>query len=167
MELSPYVEALRREFDRLTRFAPGEVATMAAQLADALDSAVRLTLLDVLAAAAAEVSSQLGDAVVDVRLGAGRAKFVVTALPPQQAHDLRAEYPAPTDGTTDEAGVARITLRISEALKTRVDAAATAEGMSVNSWLAHAALQALGGRGGPGRPPGPGIGQRITGYARG
>jgi hypothetical protein len=173
MELSPYVEALRREFSSLTSFVPDDVARVAERLADALDSAVRLTLLDVLAAAAAELTAQLDDTVVDVRLGAGQAEFVVTPVPPRPV-----DAPANTPETAaaagapgapgEEAGMARITLRLSEALKAQVDAAAAAEGLSVNSWLAHAAARALAGQNDPPRGRArPGIGQRITGYARG
>ena len=48
MELSQYVEGLRRELGTLTRFAPAEVGELADRLAEALDSSVRLTLLEVL-----------------------------------------------------------------------------------------------------------------------
>src|SRR5262249_60341213 len=71
----------------------------------------------------------------------------------------------------DDAGTARVTLRLSEALKAKVEAQAAADGLSVNSWLAHAAIRALE-ESQPGRGPGPrsrprlGVGQRITGYAR-
>ncbi len=170
MELSPYVEALRREFSSLTSFVPDDVARVAERLADALDSAVRLTLLDVLAAAAAELTAQLDDTVVDVRLGAGQAEFVVTPIPPQpdDAAPTGPEATAAAGPPGEEAGMARITLRLSEALKAQVDAAAAAEGLSVNSWLAHAVARALGSQNVPPRGRArPGIGQRITGYARG
>jgi hypothetical protein len=170
MELSPYVEALRREFTSLTSFVPDDVARVAERLADALDSAVKLTLLDALTAAAAELTAQLDDTVVDVRLGADQAEFVVTPVPPRSgdAAHTAPEAAAATGLPGDEAGMARITLRLSEALKTQVDAAAAAEGLSVNSWLAHAVARALGGQSNPPRGRArPGIGQRITGYAQG
>jgi len=166
MELSPYVEGLRRELGSLTRFASDDVVQVAGKLAEALDSSVRLTLLEVLSAAAAEITTRLDDAVIDVRLNAGEPEFVITV--PQHA-----EQPAEpaAEATADDAGTARVTLRLSETLKTRVEAQAAADGLSVNSWLAHAAIRALeGSRPGPrpGRGPGPrgGVGQRITGYAR-
>src|SRR6266700_23070 len=161
MELSPYVEGLRRELGSLTRFASDDVVRLAERLAEALDSSVRLTLLDVLSAAAAEITTRLDDVVIDVRLNAGEPEFVVTAVPAQQSAD---EAPGPA---ADEAGTARVTLRLSEALKTRVEAQAAADGLSVNSWLAHAAIRALENAG-PVRGPRarPGVGQRITGYAR-
>jgi hypothetical protein len=167
MELSPYVEGLRRELGSLTRFASDDVIQVAGKLAEALDSSVRLTLLEVLSAAAAEITTRLDDAVIDVRLNAGEPEFVITTVP------QHAEQPpeSAAEATADDAGTARVTLRLSETLKSRVEAQAAADGLSVNSWLAHAAIRALeGSRPGPrpGRGPGPrgGVGQRITGYAR-
>jgi HicB family len=163
MELSPYVEGLRRELASLTRFAPDDVVQLAAKLADALDSSVRLTLLEVLSAAAAEITTRLDDTVIDVRLSAGDPEFVVTAV----AHHGPGEPATASDVAADDAGTARVTLRLSEALKARVEAQAAADGLSVNSWLAHAAIRALEGSGpGRGQRSRPGVGQRITGYAR-
>lgn len=168
MELSHYVEGLRRELGSLTRFAPDDVAEVAQRLAEALDSSVRLTLLEVLSAAAAEITTKLDETVIDVRLSAGEPEFVVTTVPEQQAE--RAAEPAP-DLAGDEAGTARVTLRLSESLKGRVEERAAAEGLSVNSWLAHAAIRALdggtsGGSGSRSQRSRSGLGQRITGYAR-
>jgi hypothetical protein len=160
MELSPYVEGLRRELGSLTRFASDDVVQVADRLAEALDSSVRLTLLDVLSAAAAEITTRLDDVVIEVRLSAGRPDFVVTAIPAQHAGPTEAD-----GGAADEAGTARVTLRLSEALKSRVEARAAADGLSVNSWLAHAAINALDGASpGPvrGQRPRSGVGQRIT-----
>ena len=163
MELSPYVEGLRRELGSLTRFASDDVVQVAAKLAEALDSSVRLTLLEVLSAAAAEITTRLDDSVIDVRLNAGEPEFVVTPVPHHSAGE-----PGPlAEAAADDAGTARVTLRLSEALKGRVEAQAAADGLSVNSWLAHASIRALEGSGpAGGQRSRPGVGQRITGYAR-
>ena len=63
----------------------------------------------------------------------------------------------------------RVTLRLSEPLKARVEAAAGEAGVSVNAWLIRAISRALDtppGRERPGRSRG-GPGQRYTGFARG
>jgi hypothetical protein len=164
MELSSYVEGLRRELGSLTRFAPDEVAKLAGQLADALDSSVRLTLLEVLSAAAAEITQQLDSTVIDVRLSGGEPEFVITAVP--SPHDVQASGSLP-ESVVDEVGTARVTLRLSEALKIRIESQAAASGLSVNAWLAHAAIRALEASGPAGqRGPRFGPGQRISGYAR-
>ena len=167
MELSDYVGSLRDDLASITRFAGEDITRAAEMLAEAMDSSVRLTLLDVLSAAAEEITTRLQDTVVEVRLSAGDPEFVVTATA------MEPDEPGGQDGADvgDDAGTARITLRLSESLKARVEAEAAATGMSVNGWLAHAAIRALG-TGGPGTPPRPpwpprpGVGQRITGYAR-
>jgi len=168
MELSQYVEGLRRELGTLTRFAPAEVVQLAGQLAEALDSSVRLTLLEVLSAAAAEITEHLDETVIDVRLNAGEPEFVVTAVATPAPEPAASPV---SDGGTDDAGTARMTLRLSEPLKARIEAQASASGMSVNSWLAHAAIRALEQR--PQDAAGAGasasktrVGQRISGYAR-
>jgi len=162
MELSPYVEGLRRELGSLTRFASDDVVEVAGKLAEALESSVRLTLLEVLSAAAAEITTRLDDTAIDVRLNAGEPEFVVTAVP-----DRGDTEPATREAAAEDAGTARVTLRLSEVLKTRVEAQAAADGVSVNSWLAHAAIRALEFPGSSrGQRSRPGVGERITGYAR-
>jgi hypothetical protein len=170
MELSEYVATLRRELGTITRFAGEDVARAADMLTDAMESSVRLTLLEVLSAAAAEITTRLDDAVIDVRLTGGAADFVVTMTTDEPADEPTA---APAD-PADEAGSARVTLRLSEALKGRVEAEATAAGVSVNAWLVRAASRALetpgdgsGSGSGRTRQRSSGIGQRFTGYARG
>ena len=161
MELSDYVGKLRGELTSITRFAGEDVARAAELLTEALDSSVRLILLDVLSFAAAEITARLGDTVVEIRLADGEPAFVVTTAPPER------EYDGPAAAAEGEPGTARLTLRLSESLKARVEAAAAREGTSVNTWLVHAASRSLEtparGRQATGRwAPG----QRITGYAR-
>jgi HicB family len=168
MDLNEYTEMLRREVASVTRFGGEELARTAELLADALDSSVRLTLLEVLSAAAAEITTRLDDAVIDVRLSGGEPEFVVTTPLGEPA----GEPPEPAgQGPGDAADdMTRITLRLSGPLKAKVDAAAAAVGLSVNAWLVRAVSRALDmPGGGPSRPPqrGRGIGSRYTGYARG
>ena len=162
MDLNEYTEMLRREVASVTRFGGEELTRTAEMLADALESSVRLTLLEVLSAAAAEITTQLDGAAIDVRLSGGEPEFVVTT-PPGEREDVPAG-PEPGDASDD---MTRITLRLSGPLKARVDAEAAAAGLSVNAWLVRAISRALDQ--GPGKPPrtqrGPGT--RFTGYARG
>ena len=162
MDLSEYTEMLRRELGSVTRFGGEEFARTTEMLADALDSSVRLTLLEVLSAAAAEITTRLDDAIIEVRLAGSEPEFVVSTTPGEPAGEPAGADPgeAPDDMT-------RITLRLSGPLKARVDAEAAAAGLSVNAWLVRAITRALDQ--GPGKPPrtqrGPGT--RFTGYARG
>jgi HicB family len=167
MEMSEYVATLRRELATITRFADEDVTRAAEMLTEAMESSVRLTLLEVLSAAAAEITTRLDDAVIEVRLAGGDPDFVVTMTADEPADQAREPGP-PADGAGSD-DMARVTLRIAEPLKARVDTAASAAGVSVNTWLIRAISQALdasGGRGSRTRTM-PGVGQRFTGYARG
>jgi hypothetical protein len=162
MELSEFVGKLRGELASLTRFSGEDVARAAELLTEALDSSVRLILLDVLSAAARDITARLDNAVVEVRLADGEPTFVVLTAPPE------AEFEPPAAAASDQdAGTARLTLRLADSVKTRIEVAATRDGVSVNTWLVRVASRALDnpargsqatGRSGPG--------QRITGYAK-
>jgi len=167
MDLSGYAESLRRELTAITRFAGEDIARAAEMLAETLDSSVRLALLDVLSAAADEITASLDGATIDVRLSGTEPEFVVNMTRPVD------DSAADVGGDADEAGSSRITLRLSEGLKTRVEAAAVNAGMSVNAWLVRAISRSLdGSAGGPKpRPPFPSppsgrSGKRFTGFAR-
>ncbi len=164
MELSEYTGMLRGELAAITRFASEDVARAGQMLAEALDSSVRLTLLEVLSAAAAEITAQLDETVVEVRLAGGEPSFVVSSAQPAEPAE---PGPAAAAEGADESGTARVTLRLSDALKMRVEASASEEGLSVNAWLVRAAARALDGPGQAGAQRSRrGVGQRITGYAR-
>ena len=172
MELSPYLETLQRELHAAA--APGgpEVTRTAEQLSGALDSAARLCLLEALSDAAAEITSKLGTASVEVRLRGRDADFSVTRLTePTDTPEgpFGPPGPPPAPPTPPDAGdVSRLTLRLPEPLKAQVEQAAAAEGISVNAWLVRAIAAAVtGGR--PTSPP-PGsrgsLGRRFTGFAQ-
>src|SRR5512147_41829 len=78
MDLSPYIDGLQR--DLAASAAPGgaDVARAAELLTNSMDAAVRLCLLEALSEAAAEITSKLGSATVDVRLRGREADLTVT-----------------------------------------------------------------------------------------
>jgi hypothetical protein len=175
MELSDYVEKLRGELTSITRFAGEDVARAAELLSETLESSVRLTLLDVLSDAAADITARLGDSAVEVRLADGEPTFVVLTAPPEQDDEpLLAGVTRMADELAEagrklagDAGTARLTLRLPDGLKTRIESAAARDGMSVNTWLVRVASRALDNPGRSGEATGRrGPGQRITGYAR-
>jgi len=167
MDLSEYAESLRRELTAITRFAGEDISRAAEMLAETLDSSVRLALLDVLSAAADEITAHLDGATIDVRLTGTEPEFVVNVAHPRE------DAPGDAADAADEAGNARVTLRLSDATKTRVETAASAAGLSVNAWLVRAIGRALEAPAGgprarsPFPPAGPrGPGKRYTGFAR-
>ena len=170
MELSEYTEALRREVATVTRFAGDDVARAGQLIADALDSSIRLTLLDVLAGAAAEITSRLDGTAIELRLSSSNPTFAVVQTPPDAPlPPPPPPAPHPPGEGEEESGTSRVSLRLPDGLKTRAEAAAVSDGVSLNAWLVRAVTRALGDAPSPGAPPSggiPGVGRRITGYAR-
>ena len=175
MELTPYVEQLRRELTIAAEVGGEDARALADRLLNPLDAAVRLTLLEALSAAAEEISAELAPGSVDVRLRAGAANFAVTPRPAPvaPAADLGAagrEVRLPI-AEGDDAAMVRINLRLPANLKALAEDAAASGGLSVNAWIVRAAAAALSAEGrGISRPapvqqPG-GIGQTYTGWAR-
>jgi hypothetical protein len=159
MDLTPYLETLRA--DLAAAAAPGgpETTRAAELLGHSLEASARLALLEALSDAAAEITTRLTDASVEVRLRGREADLVVTNLTPEPPDDPR---PAGGPPPADMGDLTRLTLRMAESLKTHVEQMAAAEGISVNSWLVRAVTSALT------RPSGPPAtrrgGKRVTGY---
>jgi hypothetical protein len=165
MDLSPFLDGLRRDLGATVAAAGPETARAGELLTGALDAAARLTLLEVLSEAAAEITAALDGVEVDVRLRGRDADLVVTeAAHPEPATPPTAEPAPEPDGDT-----ARITLRLPESLKAQVEVAAAAEGVSVNTWLVRATAAGLRPAAPPPPPPpfGGRRGRRITGFAQG
>jgi hypothetical protein len=176
MDITPLIEGLRRDLVTATEAYSAEVREAAERLLFGLDPAVRLTLMDALTQAADEISTELDGTSVEVRLKGREPVFVVSTTRPQEPE------PVPGSETASEADddgpLARITLRIPESLKNRIEEAAGNEGVSLNTWLVNAARIAASagvhisfGRGFP-QPPGPPNppfnprGKRIQGWVR-
>jgi hypothetical protein len=149
MNVAAYVEALQQDLANVAGIGDEAVAEAARRIAAALESSLRLRLTDALGEAAAELTNQLPDGHVEVRVSAGEPELVYVpdpgAPPPSGLEDLSA----------------RITLRLPETLKTIVDAAAQEAGMSANTWL----LQQITRSADPKRRNQPG-GRRMTGYGQ-
>jgi predicted HicB family RNase H-like nuclease len=152
VEITPHVEAIRADLAAVVE-GDERSAAVAERLGRALDSSIQLRLLDALGQAALELSAQTPAGHVEVRLAGRDAQLVYVA------EQESPEAPATPD---DESVTARITLRMSDGLKMRVEAAADAEGLSANAWLVRAAQRALERR----REAPRRTGNRITGYAR-
>ncbi|EXU63115.1 MULTISPECIES: hypothetical protein [Streptomyces] len=155
MDLTRYVDNLRHELAVAADAGGDEARALAERLTTPLESAVRLTLLNALSAAMDEVTRELAPGSVDVRLRGLDPEFVVTPPPLAVAYE-EAEEPEelpggaalaspipPVPAEADEGGTARINLRLPTHLKTRVEEAAGAEGLSVNAWLVRAVAAAL------------------------
>jgi hypothetical protein len=122
-------------------------ANAARLLAVAMQGPITARLLEVLGQLAAELGESLPEQSVEVRLVGDDAELVL-----RQVGAGEPEW----EGEAD----ARITLRLSAQLKTRVEAASAREGISVNSYI----VRALNQQARPER--GIRVGQRMSGYGR-
>ena len=169
MNLSRYVENIHRQLAVAAEAGGDEARELAERLVAPLDAAIRLTLQDVLVAAAEEITCDLAPGSVELRLRGRDPEFVVTPPPVDlPADDLPGGVTTPASLEADEGGMSRINLRMPDQLKGRIEQAAASEGLSVNSWLVRAASAALE-RTDPGRRRerrSPHGAQRYTGWAR-
>src|SRR5262245_38086911 len=169
MDLTPFVDNVRREMAVAAEAGGDEARALAERLTAPLVSAIRLTLLDALAAAAEEITRDLAPGSVEVRLRTGEATFAVNTPVVEQpaATHSTPVAPEPEELAGDDGSMVRINLRLSENLKARIEEAAAEQGRSVNAWLVRAATAALQPAARP-DPAGPTSGgrspRRFTGW---
>jgi hypothetical protein len=166
MDLTPYVEKLRRELAVAADAGGEDARALAERLTAPLESSIRLMLLDALSAAADEITREVAPGSVDLRLRAGEPEFVVTPTPADETVDPTTDAPAPAPPEADEGATARINLRLPEQLKAGIEQAASRERLSVNAWLVRVATMALANDDRRPRQTGGRIGQAYTGWVR-
>jgi hypothetical protein len=150
MQIDGYVQALRDDLARVAAVGDESTARAAELLAVALESALGRRLQEALGEAALELSSQLESGRVEVRIAGGDPELVL----------VQDEETAPAE-SADEAFTARITLRLPESLKARLEDAANRHSVSVNTLLVQALQRHL-----EPRSPSGGSRRRLTGYGR-
>ncbi len=150
MDLTSYVNNLGREFATLADAGGEEARALVERLTGSLESAIRMTLLDTLSAAADEISRDLAPGAVEVRLRGRDPEFVVTPPPAEPLEHTAGAAAATAGGPPDsdlliaeDGPAARINVRLPEQLKAAIEEAAAKEGRSVNAWLSRAAAAAL------------------------
>ena len=151
MQIEGYVQALRDDLTRVAAVGDESTARAAELLALALESSLGRRLQEALGEAALELSSQLDSGRIEVRIAGGDPELVL----------VKDEEGSTAADPADEAFTARITLRLPDSLKARLEAAAAREGVSVNTWLVHMLHHAAEPRAHSG-----GSRRRLTGYGR-
>ena len=167
MELTQYVEALRQELAVAAEAGGAEARALAERLVAPLDSATRLVLLEALSTAADEITRDLAPGSVEVRLRGRDPEFVVT--PPLPAAEPVEAPTIPGPAVDLEGDTARISLRLPEQLKARIDEAALAAGLSVNAWVVRTLAAAVDPAARTARPDplqGSRLGHRYSGWVR-
>jgi hypothetical protein len=170
MDLSPYIESVRTGVTNASSLADEQTQAVAERLGTAIESSTRLSLIQALSDAAATISAELAPSSVELRMVGTDPEFVVTVhsgeaeptllMPEPEAGSMEAGEPSITEA--EEEPVARITLRLPQSVKVKVDEMASSEGISTNAWLIRAVMDALSERSGsrpewpqPPRPPMP------------
>ena len=151
MQIDSHINALREELQRVASLGDEKTARAAELLSVALESSLARRLQDILAEAALELNTQLADGHVELRIAGHDLELVV----------VREDGSAPE--AVDEAFSARITLRLPESLKQRIESSASSEGASVNTWLVQALQRAVVSRR---QSSSGGSRNRLTGYGR-
>jgi hypothetical protein len=149
MQIEGHIQALRDDLGHVASLGDEQVARAAEILSVALESSLARRLQDVLAEAALELNAQLETAHVEVRIVGRDPELVVV------------QDDGAVSESADEAFSARITLRLPESLKQRIESAAAREGASVNTWLVQALQRAV-----ESRRPSTTSRNRLSGYGR-
>ncbi|WP_028051004.1 toxin-antitoxin system HicB family antitoxin [Cellulomonas sp. URHD0024] len=137
MDLGQHITDLQRQLVEAAENGTEETRVVAERLAAGLDAATRLVMLDVLSAALSEITRDLAPGSVELRLRGREVEFVVA----QATTEAEGDELQSVD--LDDVSTSRTTLRLPDALKAKVDEAAAADGLSVNTWLVRAVAAAL------------------------
>ena len=133
MQLSQIIDALRSDLNAVAAVGDEQTAQTAERIGIALEGSLALRLVDAFAAATVELNAQLPNGHVEVRLAGRDPELVFVEDAPREAEPQVAE----------EGASARITLRLADALKDQVEAAAAAGGVSVNTWIVRTLARAV------------------------
>jgi hypothetical protein len=122
MKMSLVVEGLRSDVVAVGELGDDVVAEVADRIAAVLSRSASSRILDLLSDVAAELSAELPEGRVEIRLVGDDVEFAyVDERPPAAEADAELS--------------SRITLRLSDQLKARVEESASREGVSVNGWI--------------------------------
>ena len=165
MDLSPYIESVRLGVANASSLADEQTQHVAQRLGTAIESSTRLALIEALSDAAGTISAELAPSSVELRMVGQDPEFVVSLQTTEAEPTLLMPEPESASEEAAEAEdepVARITLRLPQSVKARVDEVASSEGISTNAWLIRAVMDALSERSAarpewpqPPRPPMP------------
>lgn len=184
MDLTPYLDSVAADLDRATALADDQTRDVAHRLAPALEPGLRLALLRAVTDTAAQINTELDDAVVTVAMVGRDPLVAVTRTAPSPHTSPAPRHPPgpatfPGSGAEDApggqreaadqgepGGTARITLRLPDQLKSRAEDLAARAGQSLNTWLVQAVREATEHNGRKTRhTPHTSSSRRIAGWA--
>lgn len=151
MDLTPYISALNEDLTAAASAGDEQTQRIAAALSAAVEPSMRLALMNALSDLAAEVTSQLDEHVVDVRLHGKDVRVVVSSSADTASGSGTAGHEAPAEEESrkqrgETGDMSRMTLRLFEELKSRAEDAAASQGISLNTYVSRAVQHALQGK---------------------
>jgi HicB family len=166
MELGTTVDEITADLRRAGAIGGEETARIVELLLVNLEASVRLHLLEALYGAARELEASAAGVSVEIRLE-GRDPVLTLVHPrPDEAESKDAEEAAGLGGYADDE-LLRITLRLPEGLKLRVEQAAASAGASVNAWIVGALARSFDPSAATRAQPGGRRPRRMTGFVQG
>src|SRR5690606_28436394 len=143
--LSPYLNSLREDLNAAASAGDENTKRAAAALSAALQPAAGLAILSALSDLADEVTAQLDNTVVDVRLSGRDVRVVVDTRESRERGEPRETPPPPPPPPSGGGDITRMTLRLFEELKNKAEQAAAEQGVSLNTFVQQALQGALQG----------------------
>jgi hypothetical protein len=122
MKMSSVVDGLLSDVTAVGELGDAQVANAAERIAAVLARSLPSRILDLLSEAAGELARELPQGHIDVHVGGDDVELVYVD-----------DDPATPE--SDAELNARITLRLSDQLKARVEESASRQGLSVNGWV--------------------------------
>ncbi|HWD53705.1 MAG TPA: toxin-antitoxin system HicB family antitoxin [Acidimicrobiales bacterium] len=126
MKMSLMVDGLRADVVSIGELGDDTVAEVADRIAEVLGRSMPARILDLLSDVAAEVSAELPEGRVEIRVAGDDVGLAYV-------EDARVQSAGESDADRDLS--ARISLRLSESLKARLEEGAAREGISVNAFI--------------------------------
>jgi hypothetical protein len=148
MQMSMTVDAIRADLTAVGELGDETVAEVAERIGAVLARSLPSRLLGLVSEVAADVTAELPEGRLEVRVSGDEVDLVYVSD----------EHGGPTEAESDDLS-ARITLRLGEGLKSRVEDGASRQGLSVNAYIVRALERSTSQR-----PRGSRGGTRVRGY---
>lgn len=131
MDITPFVDEMTAGLQ--LALAAQTDPQQAERLAAAAQAPARLALMGAVSQAAGEASATLPAGRIGVQLAG--SDLVLAFEPGPALPATRPPEPAPDNAEEEDDGQARLTLRLPVSVKTKAEQAATAQGVSLNTWV--------------------------------
>lgn len=179
MDLTPYIDQLRRELLQAAALGDENTQRTAAALAASLDSGARLALMNALSDLAAEITGELESVSVEVALDGADVRvsvqdrhhepdgFGAAFDKPARSADPSPDSPEWAQAMKDAGSeLSRTTVRLFQDLKTQAESAASDQGVSLNSYISRAVQDSVKGVSGR-QKTSRRSGRQVTGWIQG